>query len=152
MTEPRGGRAPDMADDAPPQPSQEDVERALAMAEQMRGQLAMLDEQRAILTNSLEDLRRATRTLEAMKTSKAGDVLLMPLGAGAYTQATLVAPDRILASVGSGVHIEGGADAALARTTERTEATETALKRVSAEAARIEQELNALARALQGLG
>lgn len=133
-------------------PSQEDVERALAMAEQMRSQLAVLDEQRMVLSQNLDDLRRAVRTLEAMKTAKAGDTLLMPLGAGAYAQATLVAPDRVLANVGAGVHIESGPDAALARVNERAEATESALKRVAGDAARLEQELNALARALQGLG
>lgn len=138
--------------EAPPQPSQEDMERALAMAEQMRSQLAVLEEQRMVLAQNLDDLRRAVRTLEAMKVAKPGDVLLMPLGAGAYTEATLVAPDRVLANVGSGVHVEGGADAALARVNERAEATESALKRVAGDAARVEQELNALARALQGLG
>lgn len=138
--------------DAPPQPSQEDVERALAMAEQMRAQLAVLDEQRTVLAQNLDDLRRAVRTIEAVKAAKAGDVLLMPLGAGAYTEAKLVAPERILANVGSGVHLEGDADAALARVAERAEATENALKRVGGDAARLEQELNALARALQGLG
>lgn len=146
---PAGGRRGE-APSPPDALAHEEVERALLAAEEMRRHLGVLDEQRALLAANAEELRRAIRTLEAVGAAASGDVLLMPLGGGTYVRATLAAPGKVLANVGAGVHVESGVDDAVKVLAERAQATEAAIQRVGEEAARVEKELNALARALQG--
>ncbi|MHB8605747.1 MAG: prefoldin subunit alpha [Thermoplasmatota archaeon] len=137
------------ARDAPRPFTQEDMDEAIALDENYRAQLSALEEQRGMLAQVASDYARGLDSLEALASADEGEEVLVPLGGGAFVHARLASKDRVLSSIGGGVHVEGGVADAKRRLEERVASAEKAMERTNAEAKRIVAELEALAEHVQ---
>jgi prefoldin alpha subunit len=135
--------------DKPAPPTEEQLRELVMHGEQLRQQLAALDQQRELIAELAGDARRALASLEYAATAKDGDEILVPLGAGAFVHARIASAGRALASLGAGVHAEMPATDARDRLKARVESLETALSKSGNDAAHIAEELERVNRVLE---
>lgn len=109
--------------------------------ESLRQNLAALDAQREYVGEVLMETRRSLLTLENLEKAKAGDEILIPLGAGAFVHGSLADPTRALASLGSGVHAELPTAEAASRLRTRAESLEKTSEALNQDASRMADEL-----------
>lgn len=109
--------------------------------ETLRQQLSALDAQREYVGEVLMETRRSLLTLENLEKAKAGDEILVPLGAGAFVHGKLADPTRALASLGSGVHAELPSAEAAARLRARAESLEKTADALGQDSARVADEM-----------
>jgi prefoldin alpha subunit len=126
-------------------------EEAVQLGESYRAQVAALEEQRALIANVHQDYRRARETLESLRGAKDGDDVLVPLGGGAFVHAKLSNPDRVLATIGQGLHAESTLADALKRVDERIEGVSQAERRLNEELQRVEAEMVDLSARIQSM-
>lgn len=96
-------------------PDERSLQEAALLVERARAGIAALDDQRSMLAQAVHELSLSKAALQAFRDAKAGEELLIPLGAGHFARASLTAPDRIVMGIGSGVSVESGLQEALAR-------------------------------------
>lgn len=113
-------------------------------AEALRQQLAALESQRELLQDLVQDASRSLTTLESVAAGKEGDEVLVPIGAGTFLQARLGDVSSAITTIGSGLHAQLPVDQARSRMQGRIEALQDSSKRVSADVARLVQELDGL--------
>lgn len=139
---------------ATPPPPTEAQMRELAMhAETLRDQLATLEGQREYVAELTAEARRSLLTLEHVQGAKSGDEILMPLGGGAFVRARLDAPEKVISSLGSGIHAEVPTPDAAARLRARVESLESASQALAKDLARLNDEMarvNALVEQVYG--
>lgn len=141
---PRSAGAPALQED--------DIREAMAVAEQLRYQMAALEDQRQYLASLLQEYTRGRTALESIAKAQPGDEILVPVGGGAFVPARLGEVTRVVSTLGSGVHIECAPDEALARLQERIQGAEAAAQRVGQELARLDQQAAQLNEMLQSAG
>ncbi|MEA3199429.1 MAG: Prefoldin subunit [Thermoplasmata archaeon] len=122
-------------------PSEQEIQQLLVRGDTLRQQLAALEAQREYVGEVLLETRRSQLTLENLEKARAGDEILVPLGAGAFAHATLRDPATSLASLGSGVHAELPTPEAAARLRARGEQLEKTADALAQDAARVGDEL-----------
>ena len=110
--------------------------------ETLRQNLAELESQREYVGEVLLETRRSLLTLENLDKAKAGDEILVPLGAGAFVHGKLVNPDRALASLGSGIHAELPTAEAALRLRSRVESLEKTSDAIGQDVSRVADEMN----------
>lgn len=126
----------------PKGPSEQELRELVLRSDQVRQQLAAMEAQREYLAEVTSEARRAHNTLEHLANAPANETVLVPLGAGAYVQATLEDPRKTLASLGSGVHAELTATEAAARLRSRVDNLESAQQALAKDIARLSDELD----------
>lgn len=120
------------------------LREAMEAGEVLQGQLQDLEQQLGFINAMIQELQRGRATLEALRAAKPGDEVLLPVGGGAYVQATLARADRVLVPIGSGLQVEGAVDDAVRRLDEQLERTREAGKRLQEEAVRVTEQLQAV--------
>ena len=65
-----------------------------------------LQQQASLVQMSLQDMDNALKALSALEGQKAGQEMLVPIGAGSYVHATLSKPEQVLVNLGAGVSME----------------------------------------------
>jgi prefoldin alpha subunit len=91
---------------------EEELQKHMEMIEYYKEQLRLLELQFSYLQSAIADQTKAKLTLEKLsKVKKDADVLL-PIGGGAFIDATAKNPSKVLFEVGGGVVLEKTADEA----------------------------------------
>ena len=122
-------------------PSEQELRELVLRSDQVRQQLAQMEAQREYLMEVAAEARRALTTLEHMGQAPANETVLVPLGGGAYVNATIADPRTTLTSIGSGVHAELTTAEAATRLRNRVDNLESAQQALSKDIARLSDEL-----------
>jgi len=125
----------------PQQPSEEQLRELFARADMIRQQLMQADNQREMLSDLNREAHQALTALEHLVGAKQGDEMLVPLGAGAFVQATLGDPNAVLTSIGSSLHTQATAADAVTRMTTRVASLDKAVAEANSETQRLSSEL-----------
>ena len=101
-----------------------------------------MEAQREYLVEVATEARRALSTVEHLANAPENETVLVPLGGGAYVQATVADPRKTLASLGSGVHAELTAAEAATRLRGRVDNLDSAQQALAKDIARLSDELD----------
>lgn len=127
---------------APKGPSEQELRELVLRSDQVRQQLAAMEAQREYLAEVTAEARRALGTVEHLANAPANEKVLVPLGGGAYVEASVADPRKTLASLGSGVHAELTAAEAGARLRSRVDNLDSAQQALAKDIARLSDELD----------
>jgi len=130
---------------------EQNLRRAVAMAEEARQALEALGEQRAYLQQGARELMVSRAALTALRDARTGDEILVPLGAGHFALAQLARTDAVLAGVGSDVTVETTIADALARIEAELARAKSSEERIVAEQERLAKQYDEIAAHVQDL-
>lgn len=125
-----------------PPDAQAEVEELLQIGERIRQDLSAIEEQRAMLAEVVGDYQRGREALEALRAASGEIEVLVPLGGGNFVPAKLTGGAKVVASIGSGVHLDSSIEDALARLATRLASAESSTQRLAEEARRLSNEMN----------
>lgn len=151
MAEPRPGRGSAAQGPAAQDPAalQAEIEQVLAVGEEVRYQIQAVEEQRVMLQDVLQDYARGRSALEALKAGATGEGVLVPLGGGNFVHARIQGAERVITSIGSGLHVENDVDRAMKRLEERIDSATKASDKLAEESRRLSQEMQSINMRLQ---
>ena len=89
---------------------EEELQKYMALIEQYKEQLNSLDAQFSYLQNAIMDQTKAKMTLEHLSKGDTGVDVLLPIGGGAFIDATAKKTTKVLFDVGDGIVIEKTSD------------------------------------------
>jgi prefoldin alpha subunit len=112
--------------------SEEEVRRAAALLESYRAQLEALERQSNVVRLSVEEFRRARESVSQYASLPAGREVLLPIGANSFVRAASADPGRVLVGIGSDLVVEDSAETALKRLEARIASLEEAAEAVGA--------------------
>lgn len=125
----------------PQGPTEQELRELVLRSDQVRQQLGQMEAQREYLMEVNAESRRSLSTLEHLAQAGPGETVLVPLGAGAFVQATLAQPQRTIAALGSGIHAEMSATETAERLKARVDNLDAAQQQLSKDIARLSDEL-----------
>jgi len=85
---------------------EEELQEHMALIEQYKEQLNSLDLQFSYLQNAIMDQTKAKMTLEHLSKTDTGVDVLLPIGSGAFIDATAKKKAKVLFDVGEGIIME----------------------------------------------
>ena len=91
---------------------EEELQKNMAIIEYYKEQLRSLELQFSYLQNAIADHTKAKITLEKLSKTKKDTDVLLPIGGGAFIDATAKNPTKVLFEVGNGIVIEKTANEA----------------------------------------
>jgi prefoldin alpha subunit len=91
---------------------EEELQKHMAIIEYYKEQLRSLELQFSYLQNAIADHTKAKITLEKLSKTKKDAEVLLPIGGGAFIDATAKNPTKVLFEVGNGIVIEKTANEA----------------------------------------
>lgn len=91
---------------------EEELQKNMAIIEYYKEQLRSLELQFSYLQNTIADYTKAKITLEQISKEKKEADILLPIGGGAFIDATAKNPAKVLFDVGNGIIIEKTANEA----------------------------------------
>jgi len=89
-----------------PNISKEEVNNLLLAAQQLEQQATRYNQQIEILNNYSSEMNSAEQTLIELKNSKGDKKILVPIGAGNFVYAAIENTDKVIVTIGAGVHNE----------------------------------------------
>ncbi len=119
--------------------------------EGLRQQLATIDAELRELHNRISEFERARDTLEAVKTSKKDDEILIPLSEGLFVKASIKNVSEALLGVGSSVVVGKSMDKAMEYVQERIDEADNLIQRLNQNAEYFITRMRALEPELQNL-
>ncbi|MFA5860929.1 MAG: prefoldin subunit alpha [Candidatus Thermoplasmatota archaeon] len=127
---------------APKGPSEAELREVVLRGEQLRQQLAAMEDQRELVMDLAGDARRALGTLEHLTTAKEGEDTLVPLGAGAFIHARIQDHTHAITNLGSGIHAELPVAESRDRMKARVENLDGAMSQLNKDISRVAEELS----------
>lgn len=100
---------------------------------------------------AINEHEKAIETIKQLKKMKAGDELIVPIGANSSVYVTLSSTDKIVVRIGGGVSAERDPDSSIAFLTEMKNELETTQREMTGELQKIEQEMQVLQTRMQEL-
>jgi prefoldin alpha subunit len=94
---------------------EEEIQQAVMELEMCRSQLDNLRRQDEMVRFSLEEYMRARDTLHGLKGKKAGDEILVPIGANYFIHGKIGDVKKVLSNLGSSIAAEEGIENSIAR-------------------------------------
>jgi prefoldin alpha subunit len=85
---------------------EDELQKYMTLIEYYKEQLKTLEYQFSLIQNTINDQTKAKLTLEKMKGTKNDSELLLPIGGGAFINASLKNSSKVLYDVGEGIVIE----------------------------------------------
>ena len=122
-------------------PSEQELRELVLRSDQVRQQLAQMEAQREYLIEVGGETRRSLQTLEHLAGAAPEELVLVPLGGGAYVHARVADPSKAIASLGNGVHAELPTSEAATRLRARVESLDNAQQALAKDIARLSDEL-----------
>ena len=123
--------------------------QAVAVLDAYQRQLEALAGQAEVMRMSLEDSLRARETLQAVAASKAGDGVLVPIGAGTFMHANVSKKKTAIVSVGSRVCVEKDLKGAIEFTKSNIDEITEALKKADSAMRELDEAIRKLSVAVQ---
>ncbi len=91
---------------SPQQVSQEELNNLLMAAQQLEQQATRYNQQIEILNGYFNEIHSAEQTLRDLDKAEENNKILVPIGAGNFIYATVENGEKIIVTIGAGVHSE----------------------------------------------
>ncbi len=119
---------------------EEELQKHMEMIEYYKEQLRSLELQFSYLQSAIADQTKAKLTLEKLSKVKTDADMLLPIGGGAFIDATAKNPSKVLLEVGYGVVLEKTADEAAEKIGKRINDLQQTEERISSMAQQLQME------------
>ncbi len=139
-----------MTEGTEPQPADaKKLQQDYAVLENAKAQLEGLIRQQQLIQLAVDEHVRARETIKAIAAGKAGDQLLVPVGADSYVPAKISENGEVIIGTGAGVSIQKGADEAAKYLDSKIDELSRAFKSVTDRAQQMETAVQELTEKLQ---
>ena len=130
---------------------QAEMQSLLLQLRQYQAQAEQTTQELLFVRQAIAEHDKAIETITQLKKMKAGDELLVPIGANSTIYVTLSSVDKIIVRLGGGVSAERDPDSSVAYLTEKKSELENAQREMTDVLQKIEQEAQGLQARLQEL-
>lgn len=120
---------------------EEELQKHMATIEQCKEQLSSLEEQFNLLQNIILEQTRAKMTIDNLSKSKDNLEILMPIGGGAFINATAKKTKKVLIGIGDGLVIEKETKDAIEKINNRIDEFQKAEEKISRIVQQVQTEL-----------
>ena len=86
--------------------NEDQIRELISRMQLFQQRMEALQQQASLVQMSLQDMDNAIKALSTLENHKAGQEMLVPIGAGSYVHATLAKPEQVLVNLGAGVSME----------------------------------------------
>ncbi len=130
---------------------QAELQSLLLRLRQYQAQAEQKTQELLFVRQALNEHEKAIETIKQLKKLKAGDELIVPIGANSSVYVTLSTTDKIIVRIGGGVSAERDPDSSIAYLSEMKTELENTQRETTSILQRIEQEAQVLQARLQEL-
>ena len=130
---------------------EEELQKYMMLIEQYKEQLSSLDVQFSYLQNAIMDQTRAKTTLENLDKTDEGVDVMIPIGGGAFINATTKKTTKALFDIGDGVVIEKTSKDIVKKMDERIKNLQQTEEKISSMAQQLQTEVNEITEKAQNL-
>jgi len=130
---------------------QAELQSLVSQLRQYQAQIEQATQELLFVRQAIAEHDKAIETIKQLKKMKAGDELIVPIGANSSIYVTLSSTDKIIVMVGGGVSAERDPDASMAYLTEKKTELETSQREMTGILQKMEQEAQRLQVRLQEL-
>jgi len=130
---------------------QAELQSLLLRLRQYQAQAEQKTQELLFIRQAINDHEKAIETIKQLKKMKAGDELIVPIGANSSVYVTLSTTDKIIVRIGGGVSAERDPDSSIAYLSEMKNELENTQHETTSVLQRIEQEAQVLQARLQEL-
>jgi prefoldin alpha subunit len=130
---------------------QAELQSLLLRLRQYQAQAEQKTQELLFIRQAINDHEKAIETIKQLKKLKAGDELIVPIGANSSVYVTLSTTDKIIVRIGGGVSAERDPDSSIAYLSEMKTELENTQRETTSILQRIEQEAQILQARLQEL-
>lgn len=130
---------------------EEELQKYMMLIEQYKEQLSSLDVQFSYLQNAIMDQTRAKTTLENLDKTAEGVDVMIPIGGGAFIDATAKKTSKALFDIGDGVVIEKTSKDIVKKMDERIKNLQQTEEKISSMAQQLQTEVNEITEKAQNL-
>ena len=130
---------------------QAELQSLLLRLRQYQAQGEQKTQELLFIRQAINDHEKAIETIKQLKKLKAGDELIVPIGANSSVYVTLSTTDKIIVRIGGGVSAERDPDSSIAYLSEMKTELENTQRETTSILQRIEQEAQILQARLQEL-
>ena len=120
---------------------EEELQKYMMLIEQYKEQLGSLDVQFSYLQNAIMDQTRAKTTLEHLGKTDNGVDVMLPIGGGAFIDATAKKTSKVLFDIGDGIVIEKASDDIVKKMDERIRNLQQTEEKISSMAQQLQTEI-----------
>jgi len=93
--------------------SNEEVNKLLLAAQQLEQQATRYNQQIEILNSYYSEIQTSEQTLVELKSAKNNQQMLLPIGAGNFIYTTIKNAEKVIVTIGAGIHSEKSLDEAI---------------------------------------
>ena len=93
--------------------SNEEVNKLLLAAQQLEQQATRYNQQIEILNSYYSEIQTSEQTLVELKGAKNDQQMLLPIGAGNFIYTTIKNAEKVIVTIGAGIHSEKSLDEAI---------------------------------------
>lgn len=93
--------------------SSEEVNKILLAAQQLEQQATRYNQQIEILNSYYSEIQTSEQTLVELKDAKNDQQMLLPIGAGNFIYTTIKNAEKVIVTIGAGIHSEKSLDEAI---------------------------------------
>ena len=119
---------------------EEELQKYMTLIEYYKEQLKTLEYQFSLIQNTINDQNKAKITLENINGVKNDSDLLLPIGGGAFINATLKNSSKVLYDVGEGIVIEKSVEDVIKKVDMRIKELQQTEEKISTMAQQIQNE------------
>ncbi|RZN37530.1 MAG: prefoldin subunit alpha [Methanophagales archaeon ANME-1-THS] len=130
---------------------QAELQSLLLRLRQYQAQAEQKTQELLFVRQALNEHEKAIETITQLKKMKAGDELIVPIGANTSVYVTLSTTDKIIVRIGGGVSMEKDPDSSIEFLNEMKNELETTQRDMTGELQKIEQEAQILQARVQEL-
>jgi len=128
---------------------QAEVQSLVLRLRQYQAQAETASQELLFVRQAIGEHEKAVETIKQLKRMKAGDELIVPIGANSSVYVTLSATDKIIVQLGGGVSAEKDADSSIQYLKEKKEELENSQREMTGILQKMEQEAQKLQARLQ---
>jgi prefoldin alpha subunit len=110
-----------VTNEAPNMKPEQELQQSLIYLEQLKDQIALLNEQLEILELAIKEHNQAIETLKDFSNLKKDHEMLIPIGADSMVFGKILDPSKVIINIGAGVAMEENIDKAIKLLSERIE-------------------------------
>ncbi len=112
--------------------SKEEVNNLLLAAQQLEQQATRYNQQIEILNSYYSEIQTSEQTLVELKGAKNDQQMLLPIGAGNFIYTTIKDAEKVIVTIGAGIHSEKSLDEAIDGVKKKKSEVENQLSQIKA--------------------
>jgi prefoldin alpha subunit len=112
--------------------SNEEVNNLLLAAQQLEQQATRYNQQIEILNSYYSEIQTSEQTLVELKGAKNDQQMLLPIGAGNFIYTTIKDAEKVIVTIGAGIHSEKSLDEAIDGVKKKKSEVENQLSQIKA--------------------